>query len=226
MIKKNSDYHDYVIKDGKLIGKFEEMYLESEEIPWHQDKTNFEWYSNVDFEIIDKVFTDKYQVKNILDIPCGLCYYTRKIKKHFPKATITAVDISETAILKCKESDESIIYHVGDFLDEEFVSSVLFDSKYDFVIIRDLLWYVTEKMTLLTTNIKRVIKVGGYLLIHQAFPVLEDNFVGKSVLPNSKALVDVFLNAGFEILYEANLFRHIENEGPIFIGMFKLKTKI
>ena len=31
-------YQDYVIKDGTLIGNFEEMYHESSEIPWHQDE--------------------------------------------------------------------------------------------------------------------------------------------------------------------------------------------
>jgi len=39
MVKINSDdYHDYVIKNGKLIGEFDQMYLKSKNIPWHQDK--------------------------------------------------------------------------------------------------------------------------------------------------------------------------------------------
>ena len=39
MSKMNSDdYHDFVIKDGKLIGEFDLMYKKSKDIPWHQDK--------------------------------------------------------------------------------------------------------------------------------------------------------------------------------------------
>jgi|TARA_B100000315_G_scaffold178802_1_gene167474 hypothetical protein len=35
---KSDDYHDYVIKDGRLIGEFEQMYKNSRDIPWHQDR--------------------------------------------------------------------------------------------------------------------------------------------------------------------------------------------
>ncbi len=34
----STDYHDYVIKNGKLIGEFEQMYKNSAGIPWHQDE--------------------------------------------------------------------------------------------------------------------------------------------------------------------------------------------
>ena len=34
---KSDDYRDYVIKDGRLIGEFEQMYKNSRDIPWHQD---------------------------------------------------------------------------------------------------------------------------------------------------------------------------------------------
>lgn len=32
----SKDYHDYMIKDGKFIGKFEERYQNCED-PWNQD---------------------------------------------------------------------------------------------------------------------------------------------------------------------------------------------
>lgn len=31
------DYHDYVIKDGKLIGEFDKMYADCDD-PWHQSR--------------------------------------------------------------------------------------------------------------------------------------------------------------------------------------------
>jgi len=39
---KSVDYRDYVIKDGRLIGEFEQMYKNSRDIPWHQD-TQTDW---------------------------------------------------------------------------------------------------------------------------------------------------------------------------------------
>jgi hypothetical protein len=39
MVNINSnDYHDFVIKDGRLVGEFEQMYVKSSDIPWHQDE--------------------------------------------------------------------------------------------------------------------------------------------------------------------------------------------
>ena len=35
---KSNDYHDFVFRDGKLVGEFEQMYQKSREVPWHQDK--------------------------------------------------------------------------------------------------------------------------------------------------------------------------------------------
>ena len=32
-------HRDYVIRDGKYIGEFEDMYQNAVEIPWHQDET-------------------------------------------------------------------------------------------------------------------------------------------------------------------------------------------
>ena len=34
---RSTDYHDYVIKDGRFIGAFEEMYRNCPD-PWHQDE--------------------------------------------------------------------------------------------------------------------------------------------------------------------------------------------
>jgi hypothetical protein len=39
MVEINSDdYHDYVIKNRRLIGEFDQMYRKSRNTPWHQDE--------------------------------------------------------------------------------------------------------------------------------------------------------------------------------------------
>ena len=45
-------YQDYVIKNGKFIGKFDEMYRNSVEVPWHQDETSMGLYADLDVAII------------------------------------------------------------------------------------------------------------------------------------------------------------------------------
>ena len=38
MKEVSKDYHDYVFRDGKLVGEFEAIYQNSEGVPWHQDE--------------------------------------------------------------------------------------------------------------------------------------------------------------------------------------------
>lgn len=34
----STDYHDFVFRDGKLVGEFEQMYQKSAKVPWLQDR--------------------------------------------------------------------------------------------------------------------------------------------------------------------------------------------
>ena len=53
-MSKSKDYHDYVIKNGDFVGKFEDMYQNSSDIPWHQDET------------ANAIFTDIVMIKSVL----------------------------------------------------------------------------------------------------------------------------------------------------------------
>ena len=46
-------YQDNVIKDGKFVGKFEEMYEQSTEVPWHQDELAYGIFSDLDITILN-----------------------------------------------------------------------------------------------------------------------------------------------------------------------------
>lgn len=72
----STDYHDYVFKDGKLVGKFDEMYKYSREIPWHQDKNAYSVFSNIDIAILKQ-----YKYESICEIGCGLGYFTNRLHK-------------------------------------------------------------------------------------------------------------------------------------------------
>jgi len=72
--KKYSRYQDYVIKDGKFVGEFEEMYRDYED-PWEQT-TREEWASEkaVALNLIQKLKANK-----VIELGCGLGHYTNKI---------------------------------------------------------------------------------------------------------------------------------------------------
>ena len=104
-MSRGKNYHNYVIKDGKFIGAFEEMYQNVED-PWHQ--TNVD---TVPYEIT-LYLLKKYGIcqngGKVLDVGCGLGVFTAKLKEIMPKAEITATDVSPTAIKKAKSRFEHL----------------------------------------------------------------------------------------------------------------------
>ena len=65
------DYHDYVIKGGKLIGEFEQMYQKSVGIPWHQN----EMEALTDVRLSIELLRSSGPVGKVIDYGCGLGYY-------------------------------------------------------------------------------------------------------------------------------------------------------
>ncbi len=63
----STDYHDYVIKDGKFVGAFDEMYLHASD-PWHQDEADRHWKA----EEIALLLRSKHRYSRALDVGCGL----------------------------------------------------------------------------------------------------------------------------------------------------------
>ena len=90
----SKDYHDFVFKNGKLVGEFEQMYQKSEDIPWHQDKAILE----TECRIATTILSGRAPYRNILDVGCGLGYLTNTFEKY--SKSVIGVDISETAIKK------------------------------------------------------------------------------------------------------------------------------
>lgn len=71
-------YQDYVIKEGTLLGKFEEMYRESSEIPWHQDKTAYSLLGDFDLAVL-RHFCELKKWETVADLGCGLGYFTARV---------------------------------------------------------------------------------------------------------------------------------------------------
>lgn len=84
-------YQDYVIKDGKFIGEFESMYQNVAEVPWHQDKTAYDLICEFDLTIL-RHFYSKCKWRKILDVGCGLGYFTSRLKKNFFNCKVVGCD--------------------------------------------------------------------------------------------------------------------------------------
>lgn len=219
-IINSDDYHDYVIKNGKLIREFEQMYQKSRDVPWHQDKDP----ERLDCRIALSILGTKAPYESILDIGCGLGYFTNEISKSCLKGgSIVGIDISSTAIAKARRLFPHIRFEVLDItknLDEQGWG----EARFKLLVIRGLFWYVFPETKEVCRNISHLADSNGYILIQQNFPPLSNNFVGKGVLPNPDTLLSYFKSDFHELVanyLEDNKQQAVNDNWIYMFGMKK-----
>mgnify|MGYP001242404944 CR=1 FL=1 len=215
----STDYHDYVFKDGCLVGKFEDMYKYSSEVPWYQDKEAYAASSDIDIAILKQ-----FKYDSICEIGCGLGYFTDRLYNElsYSRGTpkVTGIDVSQTAVKKAKVLFPQIRFIKSNLLIERPMS----DGCFDLVVIKDVLWYVCHDLDQFYKNVIDMIMSKCMIYISQSFPVLEKPFVGKDVFPNPQALLTIF-EKDFNGL-TLNIFHRLnfKEEGPCFHWLGVKKT--
>lgn len=145
----DNNYHNFVIKDGKFIGKFEEMYQKCSD-PWCQDTAHFK-YKYLSLALLKILGHESF--KKILDIGCGKGKFTSKIKDEFPSAEVLGIDISETAINKAAERYRNITFRQLDI-----TTSPVDYQKYDCIFMTEVVWYVLPHLERLFSEINEALK--------------------------------------------------------------------
>ena len=109
---KSTDYHDYVFRNGELVGEFEEMYLNSATIPWHQDEQS-DW---MDVLLTKNMLRDLGKFTEIHDLGCGTGHYLELIARDFlqPCGISYGYDISTTACRYAAKTFPNSIFNVLD----------------------------------------------------------------------------------------------------------------
>ena len=188
----SKNYHDYVFRNGQLVGKFDEMYKYSEKIPWLQDKDK----DKIEQKITLDILADDQPFDTIIDIGCGLGYFLNQLKK---KATrrgqLFGYDISKTAVKKAGKLFPSFKFKELNFSENPNTFVKKWDQKTSgktLYAIRGVVWYVFHKMNNIVTNLNYAIKKDQYLLISQNFPPKRTNFIGKEIIPNPQKLLSFF----------------------------------
>lgn len=161
---KSKDYHDYVIKNGKFIGAFEEMYQNVAD-PWHHGQARDISY-DMALYLIDR-FKICREKGRILDIGCGKGAFTYRIKKQCPLAEILAIDISPTAVKKAKSAygKKGIIFKTMD-ISKEYRN---IKRKFNLIVLSNIMWYILPDFKKIMNYLKNKLTIDGYLLIRQTF---------------------------------------------------------
>ena len=207
------DYHDYVFKDGRLVGDFDNMYRHAKGVPWDQDTRCDRWYAQVAMAML----AEEAPYDSILEIGCGLGYITAKLKvfTRGEDSPVHAFDLSTEAVRKASSLHPGISFYVDDIAAPSFRPR----QQYHLVVVRDVFWYLVPKLQTVAANIRACIRPEGRLYIGQSFPRLDGPFVGKETIPTPEALLALFPD--FDPIYSAQLRNHrLVADGPIlhFLG--------
>ncbi len=156
---KSGDYHDYVIKNGKLIGRFEEMYRVCED-PWPETEVDLEANpcSTRSREILAA-----HGYKSVLSIGSGKGLHLNWLRKSCPDTRFFVCDVSETAVEHSKARYPQLEVEVGGPL------AVLDGSRtYDLVIFREVVWYVLSEWETICRRLKEAY-TGTSVLVELTF---------------------------------------------------------
>lgn len=224
-MNKSHDYHDYVFRDGQLVGEFEQMYRNSATVPWHQDE-QADW---MDVRLTKEMIRDiGERLDEIHDLGCGTGHYLNLIATEFltSHGKGFGYDISQTAQHKAAAAFPQFTFSVLDLTNPAPTDrgSAGADSGNQqarrLFMIRGTLWYVYPHLRTVIDNIERMMTDNDRLLVVQNFPPLDSHFIGKDVIPNHLALIDHFsrlFTLDRHIWYEDRFETSNDNW---FIGLF------
>ncbi len=156
MTEQGKTYHDYVIKDGMFIGKFDEMYAEFND-PWMQSKQ-----PNKYSRMAGIIHIKNFGIKTVLECGCGLGYYANWIKQEvniLPKS----IDISSVAIKKAK-----VLFPELDFEVADISTDLKKYLDYECIMLSEIIWYILPDLKNIFENLKDDFK-GKYLIVNQVF---------------------------------------------------------
>jgi SAM-dependent methyltransferase len=136
---KYERYQDYVIRDGRLIGEFEQMYRDFAD-PWHES-TSEEYASDkaAGLNLLARLKA-RHGVRRVVEVGCGFGHYSARTAALGLEAV--GVDIAATAIKRAAALHPSVEFLVGKFQDYH----ILKQQRPDVLVLAEVTWYVLDHL--------------------------------------------------------------------------------
>lgn len=136
---KYERYQDYVIKNGRLIGEFEDMYKDFAD-PWKQStRERFASEKAVALNLLQGLKAT-FGSSRVVELGCGFGMFTASAAELGFEAI--GLDVSETAVKKGKERYPGVDLRQADFADFD----LLRELAPDVIILAEITWYVLDHL--------------------------------------------------------------------------------
>jgi SAM-dependent methyltransferase len=136
---KHPRYQDYVIKNGALVGAFEEMYKDHDD-PWLQSQEDpFQPDKALALNALRRLGNGKSSLR-VLEIGSGLGGFSAAISA--AGFDTYGLEVSETAVEKARDRHSGPTFITGDILSRE----VYADIRPDVLVMSEITWYVLDKI--------------------------------------------------------------------------------
>lgn len=122
-------YHDYVIKDGQFVGRFEEMYQQVDQ-PWMQDQQPNPYARQAGI-----LHLKKFGIQSVLECGSGLGYYAQEIYRQTGIVPL-GIETSSTAVQKAS----NLFPHLNFVVDT--VLNLANYRQYEAILFAEITWYV------------------------------------------------------------------------------------
>jgi SAM-dependent methyltransferase len=193
--RKMPDYHDYFIKDGKFIGRFEEMYQDVDD-PWYIDRLGRRLDMDAALLLIKHAGRD---FQKVLDVGCGKGFFSNLLLEVVP-GRIYACDVSATAVAQAKEQYPTHRIEFFPFDLNQIETLPHEDGSFDLIVMAQTIWCVLPALKDIFKSFHRLLIPSGCLLISQHFLKPTDQKYGREILSTPEGLIEMLERAGFEIL--------------------------
>ena len=165
-------YQDYVIKDGKLVGEFEQLYRDHDD-PWEQSiREEAASEKLVALEIIRR-----QEFCRVIELGCGLGGFTKKLAEVAGIALGT--DISQTAVEKARGRVPGASFQCADVLDLD----VYRQFRPDCIVLSEITWYVLEQLHQFKDFLRKEMSGCGFLHLLMTYRDGEQKY-GKEYFTN------------------------------------------
>lgn len=197
-------HNDFIFRvssqDVSLIRDFEGMYAHCED-PHDQSRQ----MSNVSYQLVSTTLEravniltqEEERSVSIIDVGCGLGYFTAHLKEKFPDAYVYGIDISASAIEKAETIAPNCTFKQVDIRSPDI--TINGSGKFDVAIALDSLYYFKDdEIGDVLTNIRTLLARDGFIMVGYHLP--EDMRFGLYLrsLDDARAL---FKSYGMDIVY-------------------------